>query len=246
MGTYEKLEKLYIYDGKITKRVDENTPGANRRVIKKYNSETRREEEKIVYELYVTGGIRGIISGIMLKVFRIGDKDAFCWDVYFEENNATNILSIPFTRYNKEDGSIYEDRHSHQFVTRLPNVDFTKKVFLELGKSVTRETKDAPESEREFYFWLKIYQEGNLILPYYNRDNLPRYTELPNGKYDKNEQINFIRNVVLVDIAEKIDEAQKIISGREVDKHCNAPKDQFIPTNNNLTVGDIPRKEEKK
>lgn len=133
--------KLTIVGGKFTLRVDEGTPGANPRVLTK-----GKNEGKTVYEMkypclsgYIAGGriVEGEYPGVDIDIIDYAANDSY-------------TISFPL-----------DSRYLFDFIRRLPNIDTSKEVSLELveGKKKTRTGNPT--------YNLHVVQFGKQLYDYY-------------------------------------------------------------------------------
>ena len=99
---------LTIINGKITRKVSENTPGAVPRTNKQNN---------VVYELHYEG-LSGKIKSIDTKDGDYGKQ----WLVNIVDGNDNFQLQLP-----------YSGNYAYSILRRLPSIDFEKEVSIKTG-----------------------------------------------------------------------------------------------------------------
>ncbi len=196
MSTYtrDKKEFFTIFDGRLAKKVEnEAIQGAKRR--EKGNGE-------IVYEVY-RDGISGFLIELYLEEYFLEARGitVYSWKAVFYDGDMLSILTIPYINFDPSN-EMYYNRYSHQFLSRLPNINFEYPVSIEVGKGLDKK-KEKP------YYWLKMFQGRKPVHPFFTKDNLPALIPKEKGGFDNADQMVFLKDHAEQKIVPKMEAVQK-------------------------------------
>lgn len=165
--------------GRFTRRVDENFPGAEARVLKK-----GKNEGKTIYE-YACDEIEGAITNISVRESPFGKNLKIEIDVSTPEDpDNTIVLEFKFS-----------SGAGKALLKKLPNIDFSKDVILKAYAIFDK------EKDRTNYY-ITPYQEGKKIESAFTKDNPNGLPQLEKKKikgetvWDDTEQLEFFEALI--------------------------------------------------
>ena len=135
-------DNISIIGGKWTMRVPEGTEGATSRPISK-----GQNEGKLVWEKGWASLEGYVMSGGLKQVKSYGMQGEFV----LKDGDEVSNIGIPV-----------DGRYLGQFISCMPNINWSDKVRLELKKHATKKTKTGGD-----VFNLRVFQNGSPIYDYY-------------------------------------------------------------------------------